>query len=379
MNTNMKFEGRYSVALVALSFVALLAGCGHQTLTVRMANATAPSFPDGTPPAAVPATDPVPGVPFYVRRGVCKRETVWLEPQYKLTLVVTIDDQPPVSYTLLLSRNGYLSQPVQDLLKVLSGISGKYDAADVSGDACPDKIVGNWTAIGGDANDKVVDGLDQDPQRLADAETNHNILRVLNTAKIDSIVDYSHQYYMNARSPWIGTAQVDAKLASDGTLTEGSGQVDDETWSTILTTISSLVGDFTGASSTAATATSPTTATPAVIPLAETEQGEQAKNHPQPTCPGINGGQAPQHKIQYKFAVTMTIYEHDHKKQTFDLGLLCTPTTTGVRDGNVEVSVKSTDSGKKNPNAIEITGEVQLPDAKKGKPAGSDSSSSPQQ
>ena len=55
-------------------------------------------------------------------------------------------------------------------------------------------------------------------------------------------MDYGNVFYLNSARPLAGSTQVSAKLAADGTLTEGSAQVQDQTLQTIASTISSLVG-----------------------------------------------------------------------------------------------------------------------------------------
>jgi hypothetical protein len=47
-------------------------------------------------------------------------------------------------------------------------------------------------------------------------------------------VDYTDQYYVNAKRPLAGSANVDAKVAEDGSLSEASGQVESKTFETIL-------------------------------------------------------------------------------------------------------------------------------------------------
>lgn len=56
-------------------------------------------------------------------------------------------------------------------------------------------------------------------------------------------VDYTEQYYVNAKVPLAGSANVDAKVAEDGSLSEASGQVQSKTFETIVGAlpISSLI------------------------------------------------------------------------------------------------------------------------------------------
>jgi hypothetical protein len=274
-----------------------------------------------------------------------------------LTLALTVDDRPPITYSMTLNRYAYLQADVQKLLTTLAGLSGTYKSTDVQ--ACPARIGDVWTPVAGIAAYRVEDSLERD-NKLGDAETNGNVIQVSNTGVLDSVVDYTHQYYMNSRTPWIGTSQVDAKLASDGTLTEGSAQVDDETWSTILSTVSSLVGDFTGAGAATPAAASTSGTIPTVAPQIE----GIPPSPPRPSCQDSPSWPAPKQKVTYKVMLTTLIYKHDHTEQSFDLAKGCGPAKGGVLDGNFVVSKvddKDSDSSKKDANAIEISGEIKLP------------------
>ena len=63
---------------------------------------------------------------------------------------------------------------------------------------------------------------------------------VSKTSAPEAVVDYAKAYYLKAPRPWVGSSQVDEKLAADGTLTEGSVQVQSQTLSTILTAVTSI-------------------------------------------------------------------------------------------------------------------------------------------
>jgi hypothetical protein len=346
---------RVSVVLSAVMLetsLLLTTGCSHQALQISVAKAQAPPL-DGT------STTPIAGIPFYVKQGVCKRETVWLEPRYMLTLTVWVDDQPPVTHTLALSHSAYRSDQVQHLLKMLTGLSDPYKLADARNLACPADIGNLWDSVKAD----ITDGLDLGTT-ISEAEKAGKVIRISNTAKLGASVDYTHPYFINARSPWIGTSQVDAKLASDGTLTEGSGQVDDETWSTILSTVSSLVGDFTGAGAAPATL-----ATPPPTPSSENAAGFQPDNVMQqpppprlPSCDDLPLWPKPTQKVKYKFSLKVTVYAHDHKENSVaqhDL-MVCTPYPDGVTQGNFSVSVVD-NAAKPDPNTVQFSGTVKLP------------------
>jgi hypothetical protein len=382
---------RLPVAIVALiAPILMTTGCGHPTLNVQMAPALQTSVdPPADPPASSPADPPasapasgagvvavpppagsagpiwangtteVPGVPFYAMRGACEKETVWLEPQYTLTVEVTVDDKAPVVHTMTFSRHDYRQADVQQLIAYVKGLQGNYQTTDPQ--SCPANIGYLWdpveAKIAQDPNYQIMDNIDGSGQ-VAGQEKAGNLIRSANTADVKAVVDYSHQYYLNGRTPWIGNSQVDAKLAANGTLSEGSAQAEDDTWSTILSTVSSLVGSFTGAGS-AATAAAPAAAVapnnaaePLIAPLL-----------PPAACQGTPNWPAPQHKVAYKVTLSTTMYNHDHKQRDFDVVNACIPEPAGVLAGSYTVKPVDTSAKKQAPGTIEVSGEVQLPPA----------------
>lgn len=195
---------------------------------------------------AIPKGADVPGIPFYVKTAKCKQETTWIEPVYTLALKKTttykfIDEDaakkagaklPPAEVrvatkVLSLSQFEPTNTPLQQLLALLA----KSNASD-SDHA---QIENAWGALSA-VPDYLPLGISED--LLISGGT--NVIMISNTASPEAMVDYARVYYYNAPRPWIGTSQVDVKLAADGTLTEGSAQVQSQTLSTILTTATSL-------------------------------------------------------------------------------------------------------------------------------------------
>jgi hypothetical protein len=329
-------------AISAILVPIILAACTHETAFVTKNTADKPVE--------------IPGVPFFVKKGMCEKESAWLEPQYTLSMSLSADGAPPVSRSMTLSLSGYSAPETQDLLNQIQGIAGKYKIAEVAPSFCPNVIGAKWDQVEARAG-KVTPSLDTGG--LQQAEKDKNIVLVVNAAKIVAVPDYATQYYLNTRSPWIGTAQVDAKLADDGTLSEGSAQRDDETWNTILTTVSSLVGDFTGAAAPAAAATAAAAA--ARAPIA-----------PAPSCPVSGGWPGAKSEVKYTYALKTVTYRHDHKERT-DFGASCAMGNDRVYGGDFTVSVDDGSDASKKSDAIQFKGEVKLPDApKKGdsKPKG---------
>jgi hypothetical protein len=205
---------------VPIATVALLlasTGCGT-ALRVSHRNAGSTASPTS-----------IPGVPFYAKKARCREEVVWLEPIYSLTLTAIIAGKDGALQnhprgTLVLSRASFMSEDVKVLMKSVS------NGGDES------TILTNWR--------KVVPLID--PQILsrnfAFLKPDDRILVGSSSAPV-VFVDYNDQYYVNAKLPFAGSANVDAKVAQDGSLSEASGQVQSQTLQTILSALptSSLI------------------------------------------------------------------------------------------------------------------------------------------
>ena len=252
-------------ATVVAALSSLVAGCGHPTGNVSAAN-TAP------PLTANPTA--LPGVPFFVKRGMCKRETVWAEPRYTLQVDVLAGDKPAASRSIVISRSYLIENTgtkgtnsnLERLLKDLNALAAARGEGDL-GTLCPKDVAAEWETVAHDARDserKVYceETKSSGCENLADGESNGDLIRLVNTANVVTEVDYEHVYYMNTRTPWIGNASADTKLNPDGTLSEGNLTANDQTWSTILGTIGSLAGDVSSFESAKVTALA-TSASPA--------------------------------------------------------------------------------------------------------------------
>jgi len=198
--------------LIATAAVPLLilcsAGCG---VALRVNHR-----PVGT--TATPVS--VPGVPFYPKRARCRQEVVWFEPIYTLTLAAMLPDkngalQSHPRGVVVLSRSSFESQEVVDFMKVLNNR--------------PDEgtVVSYWQKVVARADSHV---LSRDFGSLGVGD------RILagRSAAPAVYVDYADQYYVNAKLPVAGSANVDAKVAADGSLSEASAQVQTQTLQTIL-------------------------------------------------------------------------------------------------------------------------------------------------
>ena len=254
--------------------------------------------------------DPPQGIPFYAKTGVCRQQTDWFEPQY----ILTYESKSGTTATKVLSRQQFSQKTVQDFIADPGAPSAwKTAIFDLPG---PDSINESISA------------------EIAKEETSGNWVRVSNTSAVEAVVDYSNVFYLNSARPLAGTTQVDAKLAADGTLTEGSVQVQDQT----LEAISSLISS----ASTAATVFAA----------------------PHTTTTGLA-------QPEYKLSVKTKVYKHSHS-QYLDLKTPATPFTcvaspSGVVGGSFTVtevadSSKSKADGDKD-NTISVSGSIVLPKA----------------
>jgi hypothetical protein len=149
-------------------------------------------------------------------------------------------------------------------------------------------------------------------------------------------VDYQNPYTLNVLRPIVGSASATTKLATDGTLSEGTAQIEDKTLSTLLSAIPStdLIKNAAGIAAAAALTSSY------------------------------------ELKIEEK-AVKFTWTYHDpatHSACEKDAQLVSDPPTTGKPDLVVEEA-----GGEKKPaddsNTVKVSGSIQLPKAKDAAPA----------
>jgi len=421
MNPTTSFAGRFPRATVAMVafLVSLLTACGHKTAVI---SATAPPVIGSADPAH---PTKLPGIPFYVKRGMCKRETVWSEPRFTLQVDVQVGDKPVTSRSIVIPRSymlGNEDSPSPDYLRTvlndLGALSAARDVLDLGNDAnhvCPDDLRAAWETLDADVKAKTQPTFCEEIpggacENIAAAETDGNLLRLVNNASVVTEVDYEHVYYMNTQTPWIGNASVDAKLQADGTLNEGNLQANDQTWSTILQTIGGLATNVAtveaakyGAAATAASTTATTTATTPsstgalesnmtamkamVNRLSTAETEPYCKPHSVPGWPlpkmastdkkttTLDSNPSPGAKsettktedaISYRFSITPTVYLHDHVRK--DLGiaaaaLACVPEASGVTSGSFTITKADESKGKDDPNTIKVSGQVVLPKA----------------
>ena len=263
----------------------------------------------------------LPGIPFYNHYGVCTRETVWLEPQTTLTLTVTSEGEKSVTKTMTLNNLAFHdSGEANDLVAHLSSLSGDHVIDGPDSPYCPAVAAKDWQDVAMKKEYKV-----SHVDESATISDKANTVVVTNTADIGTAVDYSRIYYLNAKSPLNGTSSVDAKLNPDGTLGEGNVSKDDETLSTVLTTLATLGGgalsawstvdaaSITGNATVNAAAAAAATAAPAAGPFAKIGGKPAGAKKYACEADGWPGVQL-KGKVTYDFNVAPGGFLHDHKR-----------------------------------------------------------------
>jgi hypothetical protein len=283
------------------------------------------------------STKAVEGVPFYIKVAKCKQETSWLQPVYTLTLKKTttyrfVDEQAaktanptakppdPVVHTAskTLSLSQFNTQDVR-ILRALLSKAGDATPGDVKDIEEKWNVVAVWP-------DYVAVPVNEDT--LINSK---DVFEVSNTSMPEAIVDYGTTYYYNSKRPWAGSSQIGAKLAADGTLTEGSAQVESKTLSTILAAlpISALLTKAVGAG-VAALGKLPPELTRATT--------------------------------QYELMITEAGYTHTHSRYS-DFTLPCTVDANGVtKDYALAIQSSAQGAAKKDDsNTVKVDGAIVLP------------------
>jgi hypothetical protein len=207
------------------SYVLLITACmaacfGCQTVRVTRAKTPLPTQNNN----ANNKTEKADGIPFYIKKAVCKHEVVWLEPVYTLSLeeITTsagVDPKPaPIPRgAATLSLSGYRGTKNQDFLLALNGV-----------DQTLEVILKAWNAVTTDPT------LSYFPSAFPDL---NNRILTSNSNAPSTYVDYSQPYYLNAKQPLAGSSKLDGKMAADGTLTEASSEVENKTLETLLASL----------------------------------------------------------------------------------------------------------------------------------------------
>lgn len=164
----------------------------------------------------------VDGIPFYIKTARCLHQSVYVLSYYQITFQKLKDDKVYATETITISSKAYEDKTVQHFLALMRK-SPSLDEADLL------LALADWSSIS---------KLSKNPYEQVtadDAEWPKYL--VANSSAPTVLVDYSNQYTLNAKSPFAGTVNADYKLNEDGTLSEASGQIQEQTLSTVLSAL----------------------------------------------------------------------------------------------------------------------------------------------
>jgi hypothetical protein len=255
------------------------------------------------------------GIPFYVKSAGCKREIIRVKPYYLLTLTTETGEKTSQSESTVMCKENFTSAVFQTLV----------DEARAGKD-----ITASWKAVKNLPCDVTTEPLMGSKNSFVASDTISNY----------AYVDYQNTYTLNVRRPVIGSASATTKLATDGTLSEATAQVEDKTLETLI-----------GAIPSADLIKSAAAIAPAVALTPNTYPYEL--------------------KIEEKAVKFIWTYYDPamHGGCEKDPLLISDPPTAGKPD----LVVQSADGDKKaadDSNTVKVNGSIQLPKAKDATPAG---------
>jgi hypothetical protein len=201
MKARMSMMGKTSVCVASLLVVL---GCGS-VMRVRQGG------------------NKIEGIPFYGKEAKCVHQQVEVMPYYRLTLQTLDGEKVTGSQTATVSEAYYLTDPVA--VQFVSLINGTADVSSQTAEEQQKTLVRDWETIKKQGTNDVY-------QKAADGTWPKHVVANSSSPKI--YVNYATVYYLNAKVPFAGSAKADYKLASDGTLTEASSEITEETFKTAL-------------------------------------------------------------------------------------------------------------------------------------------------
>lgn len=342
-------RAKLSLAVVVASLFLLLTGC---LSTVRIKR-------DPLDPIAANnarQSRDTQGIPFYVKTALCKQQSVWLQPIYTLTLKRTITSKFQDDAVAKAAKAELPAPQVTSSSKVLalSGMDANVTSLRVllGKPFSADETVPNQQAQVKQIEDlwaQISKKPDYDPLTVSEdtLTTSTDAFMASNASTVDTFVDYSRTYYYNSPRPWVGSSQVDAKLATDGTLTEGSAQNQTQTLSTFVSAlpISSVL-----------------------TKVAELGLGTAVT--------GAVPGAAPVNIVRtvtYELTVQQQTYKHTHSRDVglanpcpIQAGGVTCPTPAGSCSYTLQIDTGDSSSPKDDSNSVKVNGTIQLPKANTG-------------
>lgn len=156
---------------------------------------------------------PLEGVPFFPRVGVCRHETSYLEPLYRVAVELVSGTREITLFETML-RGSALQSPELGALRNAVTSDGDLPSINTA-----------FTA------------LMAAPEYRYNPQAPSGLFLASNSATVESQADYARPLYVNVSRPWIGSASANTRLAPDGTLSEAAGEVKDTTADTLLSVL----------------------------------------------------------------------------------------------------------------------------------------------
>ena len=164
----------------------------------------------------------VKGIPFFVKAAVCEHSTAYVFPFYVITYQTLSNRKVQTSESVTISEADYTnSNDVKRLLEILRK---------------KDVLPAGDIRLANDAWNQIKKTNNLDPYKNVAGATGPD--PVANTSTVKELVDYGTLYTLNARVPLAGSVNTTYKLNPDGTLSEGSSQIEDKTFETVLNFLS---------------------------------------------------------------------------------------------------------------------------------------------
>jgi hypothetical protein len=171
----------------------------------------------------------LPGIPFYAVGYQCLHSTVWLQPVYSVSVVVTSSNGDYVtSATKYLGRLEFDDSGTQNVLNAVKAASqASTGVADYKA------ILDEFTKL------PDVDPVTFDTTKITDANSDESqeVMLASNTVAPERFVDTRSIYFYNVNKPITGPASAEIDLSNEGILSKASGQVEDKTLPTILSAL----------------------------------------------------------------------------------------------------------------------------------------------
>lgn len=163
------------------------------------------------------------GIPFYAKEAKCLHQEVFVMPYYRLTLQALNGEKIAGSQTATVSAAYYLTD--ETALELTSMINGTADLSSMTAEQQGDKFSKDWESVKGKGATDIY-------AKISDDTWPKYMIANSNSPKV--YVNYGTVYYLNVKIPFSGSAKADYKLASDGTLTEASAEITNDTFKTVL-------------------------------------------------------------------------------------------------------------------------------------------------